>query len=177
MSTERYIVEIAGRRQTVAITPRGERWEIAADGEILLIEQAVIEKDRRFSLIVGDHSFLVDLVEKDWRTGRFAVNVMAEQIEVRVRSELEAVAEEVTAIHRAEGVFELKAPMPGIVVRALAAPGDRIEHGQGLIILEAMKMQNELASGMDGIVQEILVKDGQIVETGALLARIIQGEG
>ncbi len=174
MSTTRYIVEIGGEKKEVGIAPRGARWEISVDGQTHLVEQAVIERDLRFSLIVGDHSYLVDLVEKDWQEGRFVVNAIAEQIELRVRDELEAVADEVAGSKGVEGLFELKAPMPGIVVRSLVAPGDRVERGQGLLVLEAMKMQNELVSELTGVVQELLVEGGEMVETGALLAKVIQ---
>jgi len=177
MSATRYIVEIGGVKREVSVELCGQRWELTVDGQVHRVEQAIIEKDRHYSLIVGDDSYLVDLVETDWRQGRFVVNAIAEQIEVKVRDELESVADEVTAAKGDAGLFDLKSPMPGIVVRLLAAPGERVARGQGLVVLEAMKMQNELASGMDGIVQEILVKDGEIVETGALLARVIKEEG
>jgi len=176
MSATRYIVEIGGERREVSLEPRGPRWEISIDGTSHLVEQSVIEKDEHFSLLVGSRSFLVDLVEKDWRHGRFVVNAIAEQIELTVRDELEAAADAVTAAKTSEGSFDLKAPMPGGVVRSLVAPGDAVVRGQGILILEAMKMQNELASELDGVLQEILVADGQMVETGALLARIIREE-
>ena len=74
------------------------------------------------------------------------------------------------------GGHDLKAPMPGIVVRPLVALGDSVKRGQGLLILEAMKMQNELASDADGVVTEILVSEGQMVEAGALLLRVSEEE-
>ncbi|MBC8365867.1 acetyl-CoA carboxylase biotin carboxyl carrier protein subunit [bacterium] len=116
---------------------------------------------------------MVDLVEKNWDSGHFTVSALASSVDVTVRDELEAIAEELTGGSNKEGLFELKAPMPGIVVKSLVKAGDLVTQGQGLVILEAMKMQNELASEMEGIVQEIFVSDGQMVETGAPLARII----
>ena len=102
------------------------------------------------------------------------MSAFASSAEVIVRDELEAIAEEMTGASSKEGLFELKAPMPGIVVKSLVKAGDTVAQGQGLVILEAMKMQNELASEMEGIVQEVFVSDGQMVETGAPLARIIK---
>jgi len=176
VSVTRYIVNIGGEKREVGIEQVGERWAITVDGETRVVEQTVVERDELFSLIVGDHSYLVDLVEKDWDSGRFVVSAIAEQIELQVRDELEAVADQMTPVGMNEGLFELKAPMPGIVVRSLAEVGERVERGQGLIVLEAMKMQNELASDLGGVVQEILAEDGQMVEAGALLAKVIREE-
>ncbi|MCP4546068.1 MAG: acetyl-CoA carboxylase biotin carboxyl carrier protein subunit [bacterium] len=169
----RYIVQIQGEKREVTIELRGQRWAITIDGEMHLVEQSVIEKDEHYSLLIEGQSFLVDLIEKNWQDGEFTVNAIAEQINVRVRDELEAVADEITRANVDEGLFVLKAPMPGIVVRALALPGETVEKGQGLLVLEAMKMQNELVTEIGGIVQEIEVKDGEMVEAGATLVRVI----
>jgi biotin carboxyl carrier protein len=70
----------------------------------------------------------------------------------------------------ATGVVEVRAQMPGSVVKLLLRAGDRIETGQGLLVVEAMKMQNEMKSPKDGIVAKILVAEGDKVAVGDLLA-------
>jgi biotin carboxyl carrier protein len=60
--------------------------------------------------------------------------------------------------------------MPGKIVRVLAEVGQRVAAGQGLVVMEAMKMENELGSPRDGLVHELPVREGQAVEAGALLA-------
>jgi biotin carboxyl carrier protein len=176
VSVNRYIVDIGGEKREVSVEQAGEHWAISVDGETRIVERIVVERDELFSLIVGDHSYLVDLVSKNWRDGRFVVSAIGEQVELRVRDELEAVAEQVTGAGASDDEFELKAPMPGIVLRAMAEVGDSVERGQGLVVLEAMKMQNELASELEGVVQEILVEPGQMIEAGATLARVIREE-
>ncbi len=176
MSAATYLVEIGGEKKQVTIEQTGDRWSISVDGETRVVEQIVVERDELFSLIVGDHSYLVDLVSKDWKEGRFVVSAIGEQVEMRVRDELEAVADQVSGAGKSEGEFELKAPMPGIVLRSLVETGDSVERGQGLVVLEAMKMQNELTSELEGVVHEILVEPGQMIEAGALLARVIREE-
>ncbi len=173
MSAHRYVVTLNGEKKEVSLSPDGERWAISVDGVTHTLEQTVIERDEIYSLIIGGQSYMVDLVEKNWDSGHFTVSALASSVDVTVRDELEAIAEELTGGSNKEGLFELKAPMPGIVVKSLVKAGDLVTQGQGLVILEAMKMQNELASEMEGIVQEIFVSDGQMVETGAPLARII----
>ncbi|HSP14446.1 MAG TPA: biotin/lipoyl-containing protein [Thermoanaerobaculia bacterium] len=66
----------------------------------------------------------------------------------------------------------IKTLMPGRVVRVLVNKGDAVKKGAGLLILEAMKMENEIQAPVDGVVDQILVEPGQTVESGAELAHI-----
>ena len=63
----------------------------------------------------------------------------------------------------------MKSPMPGRVVRLLASAGDRVTVGQPLVVVEAMKMENELRAPADGVVKKVNVEAGAAVETGAVL--------
>ena len=69
-----------------------------------------------------------------------------------------------------EGPQEVVAPMPGKVVRLLVAAGDAVESGQGLLVVEAMKMQNEIRSPKSGKVERMIAKEGQAVNAGEVLA-------
>jgi oxaloacetate decarboxylase alpha subunit len=64
------------------------------------------------------------------------------------------------------------AMLPGVVLKILVSPGDAVKAGQPIMVLEAMKMENEIVSPVDGVVHEIRVKEGDKVETGDLLAVI-----
>jgi biotin carboxyl carrier protein len=68
-----------------------------------------------------------------------------------------------------EGRQQLTAPMPGKIVRVLAVPGQTVETGQGLLVIEAMKMQNEIRSPKSGTVER-LAREGQTVNAGEILA-------
>ena len=70
---------------------------------------------------------------------------------------------------RAGGDHAVVAPMPGRVVRVLVNPGDTVEVGQGLAVVEAMKMENEVASPAAGVVSEVRAAAGDSVESGAVL--------
>jgi biotin carboxyl carrier protein len=70
----------------------------------------------------------------------------------------------------AQGRQQIVAPMPGKVVRLLVKAGDRVEAGQGLLVVEAMKMQNEIRSPKSGTVERVLAKEGQPVTAGEVLA-------
>ena len=69
----------------------------------------------------------------------------------------------------AEGRQQIAAPMPGKVIRVLVHAGDEVEAGQGLVVVEAMKMQNEVRSPKKGKVERLQVKEGQAVNAGEVL--------
>ncbi|HEY8224759.1 MAG TPA: acetyl-CoA carboxylase biotin carboxyl carrier protein subunit [Pyrinomonadaceae bacterium] len=76
------------------------------------------------------------------------------------------------ADHHHHGSAEITAPMPGKVVRVLVEIGQQVEAGAGLVVVEAMKMQNEMKSPRDGVVVSVDVTAGDTVEAGALLVVI-----
>jgi pyruvate carboxylase subunit B len=70
------------------------------------------------------------------------------------------------------GPASVQSPMPGKVVKVLVAVGDEVKAGQGVVVVEAMKMENELKAPKDGKVKAISVKEGQPVEAGQTLATL-----
>jgi biotin carboxyl carrier protein len=77
-----------------------------------------------------------------------------------------------TAATGAGALQSILSPMPGKVIRVLAVPGDQVVPGQGIVVVEAMKMQNELKSNRTGKVLSVPAKEGAIVAAGELLATI-----
>jgi biotin carboxyl carrier protein len=77
-----------------------------------------------------------------------------------------------SANQRGDAVQTVSAPMPGRVVRVLVAPGDAVESGQGVLVVEAMKMQNEMKATRGGRVITVTVKEGATVTAGEVLATI-----
>ncbi len=74
-----------------------------------------------------------------------------------------------SAVVVATGPQSVAAEMPGKVVKLNVAPGTEVSEGQGVVIVEAMKMENEIPSPLDGVVKEIAVSEGQTVEEGDVL--------
>ena len=72
----------------------------------------------------------------------------------------------------AEGGTQIKSPMPGTILKVNASQGQKVNEGDVLFILEAMKMENEIVASVSGTVSQILVTKGQTVETDAVLAVI-----
>jgi biotin carboxyl carrier protein len=142
--------------------PRG-RYSVSLDGAPFEVEVAGLAAPL-VSLLVGGESHEVGL-EK--RPGGFTVLLPGETVAV----DLTVAARDASApLHQAHGPARLTAPMPGRVVRVLSAVGTDVAAGQGLVVIEAMKMENEIRAPRAGRVQEVVVYEGQAVEAGALLA-------
>lgn len=92
----------------------------------------------------------------------------AEALDERAR----AIRELSAATAAATGPAPLKAPMPGLIVRVNVQPGDTVQPGQGLVVMEAMKMENELKASAAGRVKAVLAAPGSAVEKGALLVEL-----
>lgn len=156
---------VDGRTLRVEVRPRGEGFDVLVDGRPLAVD-AVFEGERFASLLVDgrSHDVALERAEDGYRVHlrEGVVDVLLNEARGGVRP-LEK---------RASGPARLVSPMPGRVVRVLAAAGDEVAAGQGLVVVEAMKMENELRAPRAGRLAEVRVREGQAVETGALLAVI-----
>jgi biotin carboxyl carrier protein len=88
------------------------------------------------------------------------------------RTHVFARAKPIRAGAGADGGGDLRAPMPGRVRRSLAREGERVERGQVLVVLEAMKMEHAIRAPRDGVVRAVRVREGDLVEAGVELAEI-----
>jgi biotin carboxyl carrier protein len=143
------------------------------DGRLLLDGQPVAYTfdqvaDGYYTLLLDGKSFPV-LLEAD-ADGRVRVHLAGRQIEVQVKDERALLLERFglqrtgTAAQRT-----VRAPMPGLVLRVIAEPGQAVRKGDGLLVLEAMKMENELRAQADGVVKAVHVTPGDAVGKNALL--------
>ena len=118
----------------------------------------------------GVYSVLVDGASYEVRVTGDQVTVNGHTFEVALEDPRQWKRSRATA--GATGKISLTAPMPGKVVRVLVAVGDEVTAGQGIVVVEAMKMQNELKAPRAGRVTSIRVKENDSVNAGAVLAVI-----
>jgi len=105
--------------------------------------------------------------------GKWALVDRGEVVEVEVLDErTRHIQSLVGAGKTPAGGGTVKAPMPGLVVKVLVEPGAAVAAGQGLVVLEAMKMENEIKAVSGGVVESVAVRPGQAVEKGAGLVMI-----
>jgi biotin carboxyl carrier protein len=102
-------------------------------------------------------------------TGDLDVHIGGRTIPVEVRLAGSFGRQKKEGAAHGSGPQKVVAPMPGKIVRVLVQAGDEVKARQGLVVVEAMKMENELRAGRDGRVREVVVSEGQSVDAGSLL--------
>jgi biotin carboxyl carrier protein len=163
----KYHAVVRGEDRVIDIVKREGGYKVTIDGRALDID-AVALKGGGLSLLAGLRSARVDV--QPGKDGKLAV-LIGETVH-----ELELLDERRMRMRKAGGKFSLEgpqridAPMPGKVVRVLVKAGDEVTEGQGIIVVEAMKMENELKSPKAGKITELLAVEGAAVESGAKLA-------
>jgi len=161
----RFHVAIDGETREVELRHRGAAQVVTLDGEELAVDAAWLG-DRSLSLLINGRSY--DFVVET--AGRRVTLVGAG---TRHETELAAGAATAGAGHRPATQAEtIVSPMPGKVVGVLVQPGERVRAGQGVVVVEAMKMENELATRADGEIRAVYVKPGQVVEGGQKLVEV-----
>jgi biotin carboxyl carrier protein len=160
-------VAMIGERE-VAITVEelgGANYNVRIDGVEHVVDAHQVA-GHLWSVLYGSASFVVDVAQ-----------LPTEEYEVLIQGDCHKFSlmnEQRRALMRAGGKGSagkamLTSPMPGKVVKLLVEEGQEVEAGQGVIVVEAMKMENELKSAVAGKVKEIFVKEGEVVESGAKL--------
>jgi biotin carboxyl carrier protein len=158
-------IQIGSRKFRLDLQRSGGLWQCNLDDRQVEINAAQRGPDG-LSLLVGNRSFEVRRAISD---GNFTIHVNGVPYEVAVRDP-RSFRNNQKSRAAAHGSQALTASMPGKVVRVLAREGDHIKAGQGIVIIEAMKMQNEIRSPRAGIVQKLAAREGANVNAGELLA-------
>jgi biotin carboxyl carrier protein len=155
-------LEIAGRRRRVELPggAMGGRLECAVDDRAIDVDAQTIEPGI-LSLIVDGRQYRC-LLDED------AIVIAGRRYEFVV-DDPRSLRGRRAANDGGAGPRAVKAPMPGRVVRVLVSEGDEVDERQGLVVIEAMKMQNELRSPKAGRVAKVAVATDQTVEAGAVL--------
>jgi biotin carboxyl carrier protein len=158
-------VTLQGRLHNVELTHSGERPQWKIDGRE--VEADALEISRgRYSIIVDGGSFEVQVEESS--TG---LRVVADGYEYSVAIENpRELKKNRAAAAEAQGRQNILAPMAGKIARTLVQVGDQVQAGQGLVIVEAMKMQNEVRSPKSGTVERLGVVEGQTINPGDVVA-------
>jgi biotin carboxyl carrier protein len=182
-----YISTINNQAYTIHTGEEGQPQSVSIDGQPHAIDwqqltplvadaQGQVASGGRYSLLIDGKSYEVyaHQVTKPDTTGYFyEIFLAGQRFEVRVEDEREkALAGSIKSAHET-GEASVRAPMPGLVLGMPLEAGARVERGQTVAILEAMKMENDLASPISGTIKEIKVTKGQTVNQGDVLVVIV----
>lgn len=162
-----YEVTIAQTTYRVELVRTGEQWKCLLNGREFPLDVAAAQ-DGTLSLLAEGRSYEVRQESVGVET---SIVVGHDRFSVQVRDP-RSLRSRGRAAGAEQGVKKITAPMPGKVVRLLAGVGARVEAGQSVIVIEAMKMQNELKAPKTGMLKKISVAEGAAVEAGQALAEV-----
>ncbi len=164
----KYEIHISGKSRTVELTRDGARWQISLDGAATDADAIEIAPGI-FSVLLNGQSHEIRVAPNS--DGSLTIQDGPNEFKAEVADPRSWRGRKHGAVE-AEGRQKIVAPMPGKVIRLLVKPGEKVEAGQGLLVVEAMKMQNEVKSHKTGTVEKLLAKESQPVNAGDILAWI-----
>ena len=157
-------IEIRGRKHQVELAQAGERPVWMLDGQRLEADAAAVSPGI-YSILINGKSFEVR-VER--RGGKLRAITGGREFTMLIWDEREWRRKRAGSVE-AEGRQQVLAPMPGKIVRVLVGAGDSVRAGQGLLVVEAMKMQNEIRAPKSGTIDGVRVVEGQTVNAGEVV--------
>ncbi len=160
----KYFVRVDGEEFEIEIAEDGQ---VLVNGEPVAVDMVQVPGQNVYSLLVEHHSY--EVAAEEIRDG-YEILLLGEQYRAQVEDEfrrrLMAGRERPAP---PAGDATVKAPIPGLIVKVEVKEGDEIREGQPLVILEAMKMENEIRAPRPGTVQRVHIRPGQSVEQGEVL--------
>ena len=174
-----YDVDINGRTRRVAVTRQGQAFEVSVDGHAQAASVSVV--NGVWSLLLSDRpdaanpdahipqrSYEVAVVEA--ASGELTVHVNGRLVSATVAGARGSWARRGhDGAAAGKGPQKILAPMPGKVLKVLVKAGDVVAARQGVVVVEAMKMENELKTARAGTVKEVKAVEGATVEAGSVL--------
>jgi biotin carboxyl carrier protein len=148
------------------------------DGLVLMNGEAV-EIDivsltpSRFHIIHQQKSYLAELVEVDYSQKKMTIKVNSNRYELSIKDQYDELLKNLGLDNlNSTKIKEIKAPMPGLVLKLLVIEGKEIKKGDNLLVLEAMKMENMIKSPSDAIIKKIFINSGDKVEKNQVMINL-----
>ena len=164
----KYVATVNDEPRLVSVTGADGRYRVALGDEVWEVD-ARLTAQGIYSLLIGGVSYVADVQDE---AGACVVDVGDDRYVIRVEEETRYIIRTKGGAAEDHGALTLVAPLPGRIVNVAVRPGDRVEKGDTLLVIEAMKMENEFKSGAAGTVTEVRVTPGQAVNGGDVLVVI-----
>jgi len=165
----KYHVLIAGRHHEVTVEREGGGFRVALGEQGFHVDVGVLSDGQAYSLLIDDRS--VDVAVEERPGDLLELLIAGRRYSTEVLGEREYLARSIQG-DRDDGERVVRAAMTGIVREVLVAPGEPVARGQTLLILEAMKMENEVKAATDGTVARVAVAAGSTVTLGDVVVEI-----
>lgn len=164
----KYVVTVGGNRVEVVLDGEG----VWLAGERVAARLAEVDGTPVKIITIGERIHRV-VAQRGQSRGQYALWVDGYRYDVEALDErTRAIRDLSGANSRASGPAPLVAPMPGLIVRVTVQVGDNVQSGQAVVVMEAMKMENDLRTQSSGIVSAVRVRPGDAVEKGAVLVEL-----
>ncbi len=186
--TTAYITTIGQESSRVTLKAKDEQVHIIVDEKEHAIdwrqiaplapgEQGNIKEGGRYHLVIGEKSYEVyaHQLENNGEGARYEIQLSEQSFEVSIEDERTKLLTGTVRAGASSNAARVSAPMPGLVIGTPLEAGSAVTAGQTVAVLEAMKMENDLASPISGTIKEVRVQIDQTVEQGQVLI-IIEGE-
>jgi biotin carboxyl carrier protein len=161
----KYVATIGNETHEVEVSGAGGRYRVTI-GESEWDVDARATMPGIYSILIGGVSYVADVVDRD---GACVVEVGGEQYEINVDEQTRHIIRTRGGAGTGAGSRTLTAPLPGKISRVAVQPGDAVGAGDILLVIEAMKMENEFRAAAAGTVAEVRVAAGQTVNAGDVL--------
>jgi propionyl-CoA carboxylase alpha chain len=162
-------VTLEGREAEVTFHTDGDKLVVESDGRHIEADFVRLPDGEVYSLLIDGRSHVVRVTQAE---EGLDVELRGTAIPVEVKHPLEKLLQANSGGRTAARGETVSAPMPGVVVALRVKAGDHVKAGQAVAVVEAMKMQNELAVAHDGVVREVLVAERAAVAAGQPLVKV-----
>jgi len=168
----KFVVRVDGHERVLHVTRVNGLYRIEMDGRVLSVDCRTFGDPNTFSMLIDRRSYLIESAPVRPDNGEYFARVMGRHYDVEVLDELLVAVRDAERVLEHAGTFTVKAPMPGMVVEVKVAPGEHVAAGDSVVVMEAMKMRNELTSPVAGSVKLVSAAVGDKVESQTALVVI-----
>lgn len=147
-----------------------ESTEFEFDAEQMNNFDLVKEQNGHFHILKNNKAFRAEVVDANFSNKTFTIKINGNPYEIKIADRFDQLVNQLgLSVVSTQKVTDVKAPMPGLVLGVSVEVGQEVQKGDGLLILEAMKMENVIKSVGEGVVKAIHIDQGDAVEKGQLL--------
>ena len=172
----KFWVKIEDAEKTVEVEQQDGTYVVTIDGDARIVDCRNVGHKDYLSLLIENKSYLVETAPIRADEGRYYASINGHRYEVDVFDERLRAARAAGATVQQTGPYILASPMPGLIVDVRVKVGEPVKAGTAIVVMEAMKMQNELIAEVDGIVTAINIAPKDAVDSQTPLVEIERAE-